>query len=268
MWWLFMGLVVVGLWLYFKPTWAIKPEQVQGEVEKSLRLAADKTGQMYAGLGGKLKLRRDKSQLVSQFKRWAANTTLDDAAANADLASAAAEMTAWLGTLSDDELQKFCDKIARFTAALGFDLAWLWDDKLRGQAELKRALEQAVALYSITAWRAGHVQDQVRAFVAWERWQTQPNKHRALGVKLYSALVQQGMIMMDPALYIAPEKARHAQMVRSIKEVAQHEPDTVSAIVRDLVNPRAAVETTLSAEAAAPAKRRKGRQNEEVVEPA
>ena len=244
MWWLIFAVVIVaGLWLYFKPAWAPQPTQVQGELAKSVRLVGDQAGKMYVGLGGWLKLRRDKTQLVSQFKTWTATSTLNDAAANADLAGAAKELNAWLATLSEKELQAFCDKVAHFTAALGFDLAWLWDDQLRGQAELKHALEEAVALYCITAWRAQRVQDDVRAFVAWERWQAHPNKHRALGQKMYTALVQNGMIMMDPAMYVAPAKARWAQMNRSIKEVAQGHPETISAVVRQIVLARPQVES-------------------------
>ncbi len=236
MWWLIFGLlIVIGVWLYFKPAWAPQPTQVQGELAKSVRLVGDRAGTMYAGLGGWLKLRRDKSQLVTQFQTWAATDTLNQAAANAELAGTAAELKTWLATLSDKELKMFCDKVAHFTAALGFDLAWLWDDQLRGQAELKRALEEAVALYCITVWRAQRVQDEVRAFVAWDRWQAHPNKHRALGQKMYTALVQNGMIMMDVEMYTASDKARWAQMNRSIKEVARANPEAVSAIVRGMV---------------------------------
>ena len=236
MWWLiFVLLVGVALWLYFKPAWAPQPTQVQGEFTKSARLVGDRAGKMYAGVGGWLKLRRDKSQLGTQFQTWAATSTLNDAAANANLAGSATELKAWLATLSDKELKEFCDKVAHFTAALGFDLAWLWDDQLRGHAELKCALEEAVALYCITAWRAQRVQDDVRALVAWERWQAHPNQHRALGQKMYTALVQNGMIMMDVELYTAPAKVRHAQMDRSIKQVAQAHPELISELVHKIV---------------------------------
>ncbi len=239
MWWLLLiPLIALGLWLFLKPAWAPQPQQVQSELAKNARLFGSETGKMYRGIGGKLKLRRDKAELVTQFRHWAGDNTLREVVANTDTAADAAELNTWLGALSEKDLRALSGKIARYAAEFGFDLAWLWDDQLHAQPELKMALEQAVAFYCLTTWRTARVQDRARAFVAWKKWQANPKKNVLLGQKMYSGLVQRGLVGMDPALYMAPEKTRRAQMNRSILQVAQEKPEAVNAIVFDIVNPQ------------------------------
>ena len=239
-WWILLVIVLaIGAWFLFKPAWAPKPDKVQAEVEKNFRLAADKAGKMYKGVSGKLKLRRDKSELAKHFKDWVANASLNKQARLYDgLPDAAEGFAAWLATLSPQETEAFCDEVARFTASLGFDLAWLVDDKLNGQPELKQAIEDAVALYSIAAWRANTVQSRVRAFLAFQQWLAYPNRHRALGQKLYGELVRQGLVMTSPDLYLAPEKERTAAAIRAIKELAEAKPAAFNAVLAEIVNPK------------------------------
>jgi hypothetical protein len=241
-WWILLVVVLVlaaGAWFFFKPAWAPKPDKVQADVEKNLRFAADKAGKMYEGVSGKLKLRRDKGELAKKFKEWIASASLKQQARLSDGMPAAAEgFTAWLAALSPRETEAFCDKVARFCASLGFDLAWLVDDKLNGQPELKQAVEDAVALYSIAAWRANGVQVQVRAFLAFQQWLAQPSRHRALGQKLYSELVKQGLVLTSPELYLATEKERTAEAIRAIKEVAETKPAAFNVVLYDTVSPK------------------------------
>lgn len=238
-WWILLVVVLaVGAWLYFKPAWAPKPDKVQADAEKNLRLAADQAGKMYQGVSGKLKLRRDKVELAKKFKEWVSGASLDQTQLYAGLPTAAEGFAAWLAALSPQETEAFCDKVARFTASLGFDLAWLVDDKLDDQPELKQAIEQAVALYSIAAWRANTVQRQMRAFLAFQQWLAKPSQNRALGQKLYSQLIKQGLVLTSPDLYLATEKERQAEAVRAIKQVAADKPAAFNAVLYDIVNPK------------------------------
>ncbi len=241
MWWILLALVLVlGVWFYFKPAWAPKPDQVQADVEKNLRLAGQQASKMYQGVSGKLKLRRDKTELAKKFKEWMASTSLHQTQLYDGLPAAAEGFASWLATLSPQETEAFCDKVAHFTASLGFDLAWLVNDKLNGQPELKQAIQEAVALYSIAAWRANTVQIQVRAFLAFQQWLAKPNQNRGLGQQLYSQLVKQGLVMTTPDLYLAPEKERQAEAIRAIKQVAIDKPAVFNAVLYDIVNPKPA----------------------------
>lgn len=244
MWLLILALAVIGSWLYFKPVWAPKPDKVQAQVEKNLRVAANQAGKMYAGVSGKLKLRRDTQGLANQYKQWVATSSLHQSHWYADWPGAAENFSAWLAGLSPKETTVFCDKVAHFCASLGFDLAWLVDDQLNGQPELKRAVEEAVALYSVTAWRASQVEAEVRAFMAYQQWLAHPNKQRALGQKLYGELIQKGLVTPTPDLYLAPEKERVAAAARAIKQIAADKPDAFTAVLRGIINPAPVAATT------------------------
>ncbi|MBN1994411.1 MAG: hypothetical protein JW953_17060 [Anaerolineae bacterium] len=239
LWLLILLVIIVVLWWYFKPVWAPKPDKVQAEVEKSFRLAADKAGKMYEGVSGKLKLRRDKSGLAKKFKEWVAEASLDKQShLYEELPHAAESFAAWLASLTPQETEAFCDKVARFCASLGFDLAWLMDDQLNGQPELKRAIEEAVALYSIAAWRASNVQNDVHAFLAFQQWLANPSRNKALGQKLYGELVRQGLVKVSPDLYLAPEKERTAEAVSAVKQVAENKPAVFNKVLDGIVNPK------------------------------
>jgi hypothetical protein len=245
LWFILILLLAAIAWLILKPAWAPKPTDpsarlrtsVQKEADRAFHLASDKASQMYEGVAGKLKLRRDKTELAKKFKQWVAEKSLSQQTELYDGLPAQAEgFTAWLAGLSDKDTEAFADKVARFTASLGFDLEWLVNAEVNTQPELKQAIEAAVALYSLAAWRANSVQSEVRAFLAFRAWLANPAKHRALGQKLYSALVQQGLVMPSPDLYLAPEKERMTEAVRAIKQVAETQPGVVNAVLRDLVS--------------------------------
>ena len=238
LWVLIAALIVVAaLWLYFKPGWAPKPDQVQAQVEKNFHVAADRANKMYDGVTGKLKLGRDRKELANKFRKWVSEKSLSRQTQMYDnLPTQADGFTNWLGGLSDKEMGAFSEKVARFAATLGFDLEWLVNDKVNDYPQLKQAIEEAVSLYSIAAWRANNVQQEVRAFLAFKAWLADPSKNRALGQKLYSALVQQGLVMTSPDLYLGTEKERMGEAVRAIKLAAETKPEALNAVLRDVMN--------------------------------
>jgi hypothetical protein len=144
-------------------------------------------------------------------------------------------MTTWLATLSEQEMQAFTERVAQFTASLGLDLEWLLDNKVTAYPALKQAIQEAVALYSISAWRSYNVQQDVKAFRAYQAWLAHPSRHRALGQKLYTTLVEQGLAPTTPELYLADDKQRSTEAVRAIKQVAETKPEVITAIVREYV---------------------------------
>ncbi len=230
-------LIGVGMWLYLKPVWAPKPNEVSDALGKNMRGATHQAGRMYKGVRGRMKLRRDKQGLATKFKQWAAGPALEQTQLYNDLPGAAKNFNAWLSTLSPQDTEEFCDKIAHYCAALGFDLAWLVDDQLNALPQLKNAVQEAVTLYSITTWRAMQVETQVQTFKAYQQWLAHPDKHRQVGQKLYGELARQGIITPPPELYLATEKERDAEAVRAIKQVAAEKPDMFTNVLLGLKQP-------------------------------
>lgn len=237
--WILVAVLIVAaaLWWYFKPGWAPKPDQVQAQVEKNFQVASNKASKMYDGVAGRLKLGRDRKELSNKFRKWVSEKSLSKQTQMYDnLPTQADGFQNWLAGLSDKEMLAFSEKVARFAATLSFDLEWLVNDKVNDYPQLKQAIEESVSLYSIAAWRATNVQQEVRVFLAFQAWLADPSKNRALGQKLYSALVQQGLVMTSPDLYLATEKERMGEAVRAIKQAAETKPEELNAILRDVLN--------------------------------
>jgi hypothetical protein len=134
-------LLVGGLWFAIKPGWA------------------DKAGETYQGLRGRFKFRKDTRELARQFRQWVAETPASRRAELfSNLPTSADGFSQWLNALPEDKLEEFTQQVARFCATLKFDIAWLNDPQVSREPELKKAVEDAVLLYSIASWRASTVQ--------------------------------------------------------------------------------------------------------------
>ena len=254
--------VAVVLWLVLKPGWAPKPPDTSkwtgkasqasrqatakaGEISKD---ATAKAGQMYQGLRGWFRFRNHTRDLAKQFKQWVAEAAPAKRVDLYNTLPAYAEGFAiWLGSLSDKDLEHFTQGVARFCATLNFDLAWLTDAQVSREPELKKAVEDAVLLYSLTTWRANNVQQDVKAFFAYQAWLANPNRHGAFGQQLLSNLVQRGAVTVTPELYLAPEKERLAHATEAIRKVADEDHATFHAALRQVVG------ASEAAPAAAPA---------------
>ena len=243
-------LIVAILWFVLKPKWAPKPpdtavwtgkasaasKQATAKASAASKQATAKAGQMYQGLRGRLKFRNDTRDLAKQFKQWVAEAAPAQRAELYSTLPASAEgFATGLAALSDKDLQLFVRKLARFCASLNFDLAWLNDPQISREPELKKAVEDAVLLYSLTVWRANTVQQDVKGFFAYRAWLANPNRYRAFGQKLYSVLVQRGVVTIPSDLYLAPEKERLAQAATTIRKLYDEDHDTFHAALRQVV---------------------------------
>ncbi|MEW5983027.1 MAG: hypothetical protein AB1806_11755 [Acidobacteriota bacterium] len=237
---LLIGLLVVlvVLWFALKPKWAPKPPDTTewtGKASQASKKASAKAGEMYRGLRGRLKFRRDTRELAKQFKQWVVGSALGDRKQMYDgLPSSAAGFATWLHDLSPTELEDFTRGVARFCGQLNFDIAWLTNTQLAREPELKQTVEDATLLYSLAAWRAGRVQRQVRNFLAYQDWLTKPERHKDFGQQLYRALLDAKLMSVPPELYLASEKERLAQAVAAIRKVADDDPAAFRAVLHQL----------------------------------
>lgn len=79
-------------------------------------------------------------------------------------------------------------------------------------------------LYSLAAWRANNVQQDVTSSSAYRAWLANPKRHRKFGQELHGVLIQRGLVMVPSELYLASEKERLAQAVTAIRQVANENP--------------------------------------------
>ncbi|MBI4788813.1 MAG: hypothetical protein HY782_17410 [Chloroflexi bacterium] len=255
-------LVVVILWFVLKPDWAPKPpdtaqwtekasqasKQATAKARQASEQATAKAGQMYQGARGRIKFRSDTGDLAKQFKQWVSESALPKRVDLYNSLPASAEGFAiWLSGLGEQEQEQFTQKVAHFCGTLNFDLAWLTDPEINRDPDLKKAVEDAVLLYSLAAWRANNVQQDVTSFLAYRAWLANPNQHKAFGQKLHQALIKQGLVTVPPELYLAPEQERVEQALTAIRKVADESPAAFHLALREVSG------ATASAMPAAPA---------------
>jgi len=273
-------IVVAILWFVVKPRWAPKPPDTSewtGKASKMSKQATDKAsqmskqatdkarqaskqatakaGQMYKGWCGGFKFRSDTRELGKQFQQWVTDAALPKRAALASTLPAQTEsFAAWLSGLSGKELEQFTERIARYCATVNFDLGWLNDAQVSHEPELKQAVEDAVLMYSLGAWRADSIQQDVRVFLAYRAWRAQPNRHKEFGLQLHQVLIERGLVPVPSELYLAPEKERLLYATAAICKVADENPAAFHLALRQLAgapeSPAPAVETPAPAPAA------------------
>lgn len=191
---------------------------------------------MYQGLRGRFRFRNHTHDLAKQFKQWVAEAAPGSRAELYNGLPASADgFAAWLGGLPDKELAQFTKQVVRFCASVNFNLAWLTDAQVSREPELKRAVEDAVLLYSLTTWRANNVQQDVKGFFAYQAWLAKPNRHREFGQQLYAALVHGGAVTIPAELYLASEKERQAQAAASIRKAAEEDRVAFQAALRQVI---------------------------------
>jgi hypothetical protein len=182
---------------------------------------------------GRLRLPfRKERNLAAWFSRWVVEANLTKRiAVYKRLPEDAAEFSAWVSSLSSKELTHFVNDLSGLCHALGFDLAWLADAKL--PADLKRGLEEAVILCSLTAWKAREV-EPLAAFVAWQK---APHKaeNRAFAGALYARLVNAGLTTTPATLVLAPDKERQKAVTRAIESAAVEHHGAFTTLVRQVM---------------------------------
>lgn len=212
---------------------------------------AEKAEEMYLGIRGRFKFRNDTRELARQFKQWVTDTPASRRTEQINGLPASADGFArWLSTLSDKDLEAFTQRVAHFCAGLKFDLAWLNSAEVSREPELKKAVEDAVLMYSLAAWRAHTVEADVKAFLAYQAWLANPGRHKQFGLQLHRVLVQRGLLSIPADLYLATEKERQAQARAAIIAVAEANHAAFSEVLRQLHTSPETVEEAPKAPAA------------------
>jgi hypothetical protein len=144
----------------------------------------------------------------------------------------AAEFAAWVDGLSDEALTKFVADLSAVCRTQNFELAWLVDPKTPDN--LKHAVEDAVILHGLAAWKAHNIQP----LLAYKSWQTAPNKaeNRAFAQKLYGKLAEAGLVTTPPNLVLATDKERQAHVATTIDTAATEKEATFLALVQEVVS--------------------------------
>ncbi len=225
------------LWFVVRPGWASRSTDApaQDKSKPASKKKSAKTGQMYKGLRGGFKFRSDTRELGKQFQQWVTDAALPKRAALSDHLSAQAEsFAAWLNELSAQELEQFTAQVARYCDSINFDVAWLNDATVAREPELKQAVEDALLLHSLGAWRAGNVQSRVQVALTYQAWLVHPERHQKFGQELHGILIERGLVTVPSELYLAPEKERLAQAATAIRHAAAENPDAFRSVLRQL----------------------------------
>jgi hypothetical protein len=216
-------LVATAVWLYYRP-------------ERRNKIVT-KITEVYKGWIDKIRARKPEKALPQQFREWATGASLGERKQLYNsLPEAAQAFTAWLDGLSAEETEAFSRRVSSFCSGLNLELAWLVDLQLDDEPELKQAVEEAVVLYCLARWKATQVQGDVKAFVTFQAWQDDPSRreHRELTQKLFSRLVEKGLIAAPPAeFFLASEEERQAHVVQAIRQVAEEDRQAVNTILKE-----------------------------------
>jgi len=235
-------IVVLAVWVLVRPSWAPPPpstRRLSARANQVGESAANTGRRVYSGVRGRLKLRSDKKELAQRFRLWASESAMSDRAhLTESLPSFSESFTAWLGRLPDKQAVDFSQEVAHFCAEQNFDIAWLNDPQVNSDAPLKQAVEDAVLLYGLAWWRANQVQYDVQALLKLKAFLANParREHKAFGQQLFSALADEGLVQMSPALVTAGEKERLAYMTSAIQQASLQHPNQFSIVLHRTVN--------------------------------
>jgi hypothetical protein len=225
------------LWFVVRPWWQSRSASVPApdKPKTTSKKKPAKIGSIYQGLGGSFKFRSDTREWGKQFKQWVADAASPKRAALSNTLPAQMEnFAARSSELTAAELEQFTAQVARYCAAVNFDLGWLNNAQVSREPELKQAVEDAVLLSALSAWRADRVQQDVRVFLTYHAWRAKPNQHKGFGQELHQVMIERGLVTIPAELYLAPEKERLAQARTAICQVADKNPAAFRSVLRQL----------------------------------
>ena len=234
-----MMLIIAILLIIFVAIWYLEPEWASEESrDKATTAITTNTKDAYTkskGWLGQLRLpfQKDKSPVAAQFKQWLGQSDLAKRSQlYKQLPADAAEFAAWIDSLSDEALNKFVADLSNVCQTQHFELAWLLDPKTPDN--LKQAVEEAVILHGLAAWKAHNIQP----LLAYKSWQAAPNKpeNRAFAQKLYNKLAEAGLVTTPADLVLATDKERQAHVATTIDTAATEKEATFLALVQEVVS--------------------------------
>lgn len=230
-----MMLMLVGaglallVWVIIRPAWLPKPPD--NKATARIARGTEQVRRTAQGWLGSLRRRSPNDRVSTQgFRDWATeHLPSAHAAVYPGRPEETAGLKAWLAGLSAEQAGAFARATSDFCQGLGFELAWLWDEKIDGPQ--KEAQAESVLHYSLATWKAHETCTQA----AYAAWQAAPHKkeNRAFAQKLYVKLVDAGLADAPADLLLAPEKERQAHMTSAIQSAAAENNAAVMALARE-----------------------------------
>ena len=178
-------------------------------------------------------IRGKQKNSPQQFQQWAKGLEPLDT-------PPVTELKNWLIALDQKEMQKLMKQIELFGSIFDFDIAWLLEQQLDNNVQLKQTLNEAVAFYCLANFKANLVTDEIKAFVALQAWQKNPESKelREFSENLFAHLMEKGLLPPAPSnLYLASEEERQKHAVAVIREVAKQNPEGFNAVLKEVVAP-------------------------------
>lgn len=225
-------IIFVVIW-YLEPAWASQESR-----DKATTAITTNTKGAYTRSRGwlgqvRLPFQKEKNPAAAQYRQWVAQSDLSKRSQlYKQLSSDAAEFSAWIEGMSDEELNEFVSDLSDVCQAHNFELAWLVDPKTPDK--LKHAVEDAVILHGLAAWKAR----DIKPLLAFKAWQAAPNKpeNREFAKKLYNKLAEAGLVSTPSDLVLATDKQRQEHVVATIETAATENETTFLALVQEVVS--------------------------------
>lgn len=148
------------------------------------------------------------------------------------------ELKQWLAASSPQDVQKLMNQATAFGSGLNFDIAWLLDQQLENDAQLKQRLEETMAFYCLAHFKATLVADELKVFMAWQAWQKNPlsKQQYEFSQNLFTKLVDEGLTPPAPSnLFLASNKLRQKHAIAAIRQVAEQKKDAFNAALKEVV---------------------------------
>lgn len=169
--------------------------------------------QSIATLRANLPLRRQSSELETQFRAWSARALVKDEA-----------VRDWLNTLSSPAHVAFVEHVAEFAEEMGFNLADLVSGKMACVPTVTVYANEIVAHYCRANYQAALAQEEFDGYRLYAAYLQTPTSvdSRHFAQQLYAQLVDQQLVTAPTAELLAlTEQERLAQMQDTIRQAAE-----------------------------------------------
>ena len=172
-------------------------------------------------------LRIGKSEKeMAQFQTWIAG-----------LSGVDKDFVAWLQGLSPEDAKTFVQAVSDFGSTLSVERGWMLDGQMDNDPELEKSVRDAMARYCMAYWKTAQAQDDVQAFAVFQDWQAAPRKrkHRELTQKLFTRLVEDGVVSVPSEIYVASAKKRKNYVVQAIRDFAEKDRPAFNVILKQVL---------------------------------
>ncbi len=172
---------------------------------------------------------RGKKQpdLTEPFRAWATENVADE------------ELKIWLTSLSEEGLKALTEQLANFCADLNLELAWLVEEELEQEPELKQAAQEIVIRYCLACRKAVQIQDELNIFKTFQDIVNNLSRkeNQVVSQKLLTELHQQDLVpTATPELLLASNKQRREYVSQTIRQAANTDRQKFNAILQQVVN--------------------------------